>query len=409
MGTTRYLGILFTAATLALGCMPLLGMRPVVPTIVLWSLAAVLHALFVKGPRPAPDLRTFLLLASPFLVMVLDLVRAGDPAAGWHIVERSGMLIIAPFVVFVLRPPVDDGLRDRATDVFALSALVLAVYANLLIADMDITGPTPFEHRYRAAFTAVTDLHPPFAAYFLLAGALFMLHRALRDNRSRLLRASVGTALFVAGAMLGSRTPLIAFLLAALVLVAMQLPTRQALRGLAAVVALVGLAAIVLPTARERLLEVVRTTAGPPTTEVNSVNERFVIAACTRDLLASSWTLGMGQSAVQPALDACYTRFKDPRYLNGSYSTHCQPLHWWLSFGIAGLLLFVALFGLPLRAAWRMRDARLVAFLVFFAVCCLTENVLARQWGVVPFAFFVAMLSPPLFAGARAARARSHT
>ncbi len=407
MGTTRYLKVLFTAATLALGCMPLLGMRPVVPVIVLWSLAALLYTLFAKHGR-GPDLRTFLLLASPFLVMVLDLVRADDPLAGWHIVERSGMLIIAPFVVFVLRPPVDDGLRDRVTDVFALSGVVLAAYANLRIAGMDIAGASPFEHRYRAAFTAVTDLHPPFAAYFLLAGALFMLHRVLRDERSRLLRACVGATLFVAGAMLGSRTPLIAFLLAALVLMMMHLPTRPALRGVAAAVALVILTALVLPTARERLLEVVRTPLDVPTTEVNSVNERFVIATCTKELLVSSWVFGIGQSSVQPALDACYTQFNDPRYLDRSYSTHCQPLHWWLSFGIVGLVLFVALFGLPFRAALQVKDARLAAYLVFFAVCCLTENVLARQWGVVPFAFFVSLLSPPLFAGARSARARSH-
>jgi O-antigen ligase len=137
------------------------------------------------------------------------------------------------------------------------------------------------------------------------------------------------------------------------------------------------------------------------------VSERFVVGHCSGELLKDHALFGLGQAAVQPALDACYAQFNDPRYLNGSYSTHNQLVHWWLSFGVLGALCFLALFIGPIRMAWITGDARLVAFLVFALLCCTTENLLARQWGVVPFAFFLSLLSPPLFAGARSAKARS--
>jgi hypothetical protein len=78
--------------------------------VMLWVLSALLHRIAVKEERRAPDLRTFLLLSSPFLLMVFDLLRADDIAAAWTIAERSSFLAIAPLVVFVLRPPVDDRL-----------------------------------------------------------------------------------------------------------------------------------------------------------------------------------------------------------------------------------------------------------------------------------------------------------
>jgi hypothetical protein len=44
-----------------------------------------------------------------------------------------------------------------------------------------------------------------------------------------------------------------------------------------------------------------------------------------------------------------------------------------------------------LRRAWRAHDAAHLAFLVFLLLCMATENLLARQWGVVLFACFNAL------------------
>ncbi|MBL8001830.1 MAG: O-antigen ligase family protein [Flavobacteriales bacterium] len=397
----------FKAATLALATLPLLGMRPSVLVVGLWVLSAVAYRLIAGARNASPDMRTFLLLSLPFLAMLLDLLRAPDPVQGWHIVERSGMLALAPLVVFVLRPPIDEGLRVRAIDVFTLAAIGLALYANLSIVASGLPGEGPFQHRYRAAFSAATGIHPPYAAYFTLSAALFQLERAVRSAEGRAWRLGAVAVLVLAAMAIASRTPLLAFVAAALGIFALRMPGRTALRaGIGLLLLLAGLV-LVVPSARQRMKEVFTTPAGIPDAQaVNSVSERFAIAHCSTELLRRHWVVGMGQASVQPALDACYSGLADPRYADGSHDTHCQPLHWWLSFGLPGLLLFLLLFGAPLAAAWHQRDVRLGLFLVFFGLCCLTENVLARQWGVVPFAFFLSLLSPPL--GAGSARDRNH-
>ncbi|MBK8612184.1 MAG: O-antigen ligase family protein [Flavobacteriales bacterium] len=399
---------LFRTATLLLACLPMLGMRPAVGVILLWVLSALLHRLLVRTERPAPDVRTFLFLASPFLLMMLDLLRASDPLATWHISERSSILAIAPFVIFMLRPPVDTGLRDRAVDVYAFASLALALFANFNILAHGLSADLPFAQAYRQQFSDATGIHPPFGAYFFLLGALFMVERALRTQEQRKLRITIALLLTTAGALIASRTPLIAFAMASLLMLWSHPERKRALRLAALLIGGLVLLIALIPSARQRALEPFRTDLAIPTAGAsNSVSERFVIGHCTLELLENNWLLGLGQAAVQPALDTCYEQFNDPRFLNGSYSTHCQPLHWWLSFGMLGALLFVALFFVPLRKAWGTRDARLAGFLLFVLVCCLTENVLARQWGVVLFAFFLALLSPSLFAGAGSAAERS--
>jgi len=399
---------LFRSATLLLACTPLLGMRPAVLVVMLWVLSALLHRIAVKEERRAPDLRTFLLLSSPFLLMVFDLLRADDIAAAWTIAERSSFLAIAPLVVFVLRPPVDDRLRDRAADMFSLSALALALFANASIAITGIAANIPFAQAYRAGFAEVTGIHPPFAAFFLLLGALFQLHRMLGRAPASAWRIGIGGALVLSGALIASRTPLVAFTCSALVLLWMHLPHQRAIRLSGVLLLVAVLLVLVVPSARQRVLEPFRTELSIPAPGAsNSVSERFVIGHCSWALLRSNWLFGLGQSEVQPSMDACYAQFNDPRYLDGSYSTHQQALHWWLSFGVLGLSVFLMLFGRPLYNAIVDHDARLASFLAFALICCMTENVLARQWGVVPFAFFLSLFTRGLFAGVRSPRKRS--
>ena len=408
MPTAKACTALFRASTLLLACVPMLGMRPAVGVILLWVLTALLHRLVVRTERPPPDVRTFLLLASPFLLMLLDLLRSSNALTAWHIAERSSILALAPFVVLMLRPPVDAGLRDRATDVFALSSLALALFANISILAQGLAADLSFAQSYRQQFAAITGIHPPFGAFLFLLGALFMIERALRSPERRSVRITLALALAVAGALIASRTPLVAFALASLLMLWWHPQRKRALRLAAALIGGLALLVALIPSARQRVLEPFRTTLAIPAAGAsNSVSERFVIGHCTVELLEDNWLWGLGQAAVQPALDRCYSQFNDPRYLNGSYSTHCQPLHWWLSFGILGAMLFTVLFAVPLRRAWHLRDARLAGFLLFVLICCLTENVLARQWGVVPYAFFLALLSPSLFASGTSAPARS--
>lgn len=377
-------------ATLTLAAMPILGMRPMVMVIVCWLLISAISRSRIGSVQPI-EWRTVLILSAPFLLMVIDLLRADDITTGWHAVERSAALIIFPIGFFVFGAPSDVRLRKRMIDVFTVAAIALAVFVNLAIFvnESDLEPSTTFSADYRDAFFGITGVHPPFAAYWFFSAALFQVQLALQNERNAKWRMVFASLLVISGAMIGSRMPIIAFGVALATLLLFRFDKRKALLWISSTVVALGVLVMILPGSRTRVIEAYNTLSSEiGTAGINSVSVRSPILQCSLQLLEEHWIIGMGQSAVQPALDACYQANKLPILADGSYSTHNQPLHWWISFGILGLVAFILLFGYSLRIAMNRRDAIHVAFVVFILLCCFTENVLGRQWGVVVFACF---------------------
>jgi O-antigen ligase len=80
-------------------------------------------------------------------------------------------------------------------------------------------------------------------------------------------------------------------------------------------------------------------------------------------------------------------------YLN--YNLHDQYLETLFRSGLVGLLLLLTILYFALSGALRSRDALLASILLLFAAVFLTESVLERQIGIVPFFFFVCILGGP--------------
>ena len=383
-------------ATLALGAMPLLGMRPMVFTILVW-IVLLFVACTRSGTTFAPQWRPWLVLSAPFLVMLLDIPRADHLADGWRIAERSAALVIFPVGFLILGAPADGRLRNRMCDVFCISGAILALFANVwsipyLLAAGEVD--TPFSSTFRIAFWENTGVHPPYAACWLLGGALFQVHSIL-VSRAQLIalrilvlgRIALVLFLVASALLLGSRMPVIAFAAGTALLLFMHLRNKQALGWMVGVLILIGLGSVTVPGIRERLLEIFNThTDGTGT--LNSLDIRRPIAQCSLELLEQNWIAGLGGTALQPALDECYTTLGHSFMVNGSYGPHCQPLQFWLAYGILGLAAFVLVFGWSFLLARRRGDALHMAFLLFMLLCCLTEDLLTRQWGVVFFACF---------------------
>lgn len=393
-------------ATLALACMPLLGLRAMVVVIAIWLTLLALRASVDPVPVEKVALRWCLFLALPFLVMLADMLRADDLSSAWKHVERSASLLLFPAGFLLLGAPAGKRFREAMMDLFSAAAAVLAIYANVALAftevPPDVQAMPGYAYSYRAMFSIVTSLHPPYAAYFFLAAGLFQLVRVVGGADRKPWRIAAVLLLFVAAALLASRMPLVAFVAAAAAMLLRELPRKAAI-GATVSVLLGSLVLVALaPNARQRVEEVFSST-GPPAeqAEVTSTNIRVPIAHCSMETIRAHWLLGTGESGAQTALDECYRQFNIPLLLDGSYGTHDQLLHWWLCFGVVGLLLFIGYFGVLLRTAWKHRDAAHLAFLIFLVFSMFTENLLARQWGVVLFACFNALF----IAGAMSDRA----
>lgn len=380
--------------TMVIAAMPLLGMRVTAIVIIVWVglllLRAVLHG-FPEHVR----WQECVILSAPFLLILLDLLRAVSFTEGWRLAERSASLLIFPLGFMVLGAARRHGIL-RFADVFSLAAMVLAVLANILIyphllAAMEVD--MPFQHAYRAGFAEATGIHPPYAAYWFFVAALFQLHGVLapmRDEESliRFVRMALLVGCMAAGLLIGSRMPVIAFGIAAMVLGALHLQRKRAVQLTLVVLSIIATATWLSPILRERTTELTGIGTDHRDTEQTSISIRTPITHCTFGLLEEHWVLGTGQPEVQPALDQCYAELGHEAMMRQGYGPHCQPLQWWLALGIAGLAAFLLLFGWGMREARRHKDHAHLAFLVFMLLCCLTEDLLTRQWGIVFFAFF---------------------
>lgn len=380
--------------TMLIAAMPLLGMRIAAIVIIVWIGLLLLRA-FIPGLPYLVKWREYVILAAPFLLILLDLLRASSFTDGWRLAERSASLLIFPLGFLILGAPTRHG-PWRFIDVFSLAAAILAAYANILIYPHLLAAwevDTSFQHAYRSGFAQITGVHPPYAAYWFFAAALFQLHGLLapvKDEGSlfHFVRIVLLVGCLAAGLLIGSRMPVIAFAIAALVLVVFSFQRKRAVQLGIAIVGFTALAALLSPGLRERTKELAGIGTDHRDREQTSISIRTPITHCSFALLDEYWVLGMGQSELQPALDRCYVELGHNAMTGQGYGPHDQPLQWWLAFGLAGLGVFILLFGWSMREARRNKDHAHLAFLVFMILCCLTEDLLTRQWGVVFFAFF---------------------
>lgn len=406
----RYVEALVPLSTLSLALMPAVTMPMMVLMIAFWLLVLVARTILDPTPMRPDGMRWALFLALPLLLMVPDALRAPELMTGWWYVERSISFLLFPIGFLLLGAPASDRFREAMMDLFALAALVLAAWSNghlLFHGFPEGTDPGEnFSHAYRTAFSESTGLHPPYGSYFFLAAALFQLDRLIDLARRPWWRVAAITVLFFASLLLASRMPLIAFAAAAAVVLFVRLPRVFAVRWALGVFVTIAVLAFVVPGVRERVAEAIAALKGHPAhAPLNSVNIRLPIAKCSLELIEANWLTGIGQANVQPQLNHCYERFGEPGLLDGSYGTHNQLLHWWLSFGLFGVILYVIYFGTLLITAWQRKDAVHLGFIVLILLCCVTENVLTRQWGIVLFTSFNALFlsgsqpEPPLARG----------
>ncbi len=375
---------------LSIGALLLLAAQPILPlpiaasAVVIFAVVQLARAIQQHLVPERRDLLLVAALALPFVLLAIASLVASDHSAAWAVAERTASLAVLPICLLLMpAPPVG---RTLVLDVFSIAAVCLGLYANVGVAWDDAQLFTATARDYREAFATRTGIHAVYAAYYFFVAALIQLHAA-RERRSTL-RWSACAFLLLCGLLLASRMPIIAFACAAPVILFRERSSGAAKRAALIALALLVLSGALLPSVRERMHEAWTTAAEiPSSVGLNSVSERIALLHCSVDLLEEHVWFGMGPYRVRAAMDDCLRPIVNGVLADGHHGPHMQPLLWWIGLGLPGLLAFVLLFGLSAQRAWRRRDHLHLAFLLFFLLCCLTEDALDRQWGVLLFAF----------------------
>ena len=121
---------------------------------------------------------------------------------------------------------------------------------------------------------------------------------------------------------------------------------------------------------------------------------RLAIWKCSMDVIRRNWLSGVGTGDAQDSLQAAYEQRKfyfASRY--NRYNTHNQYLQEFVTYGIVGLLIFVACLAGPFFVKFSFSQKQFYwIFLLAFALACITDTPLDLNKGIIWYAFFNSLI-----------------
>ena len=138
----------------------------------------------------------------------------------------------------------------------------------------------------------------------------------------------------------------------------------------------------------------VMTDESPSNDEAESTGVRVLIWKSAVELFKSNPLIGVGTGDVKDELKRTYKKNRYSAAYKKNYNAHNQYLQTGVALGGIGLLILLALFGIPTILSFVRYNYLYLMFSINMVVSCLTESILEVQSGVVFFAFFTVILSP---------------
>ncbi len=285
---------------------------------------------------------------------------------------------------------------EKGFGLFSLAAIAIVFWGWIQLYLLGYVHPvgyagTDFTFAYRIALERYTGLHPTYYCAIVYFASFIQLYALLEQPFLHSWKTWIRVAVVLLGAFAGlmaaSRATMIAYLLIVLIAIVLQVRHHSKRWLYLGLTMLLGASLLLLPPIQNRLREMnAQNMSAPSGKNDNGTNVRAGIVDCSVSLVKQNWLWGVGAGDVQVSLNACLNQFDTQVYAVHNYNTHNEYINYWLSFGIIGLLVFVAVLGFSFYTAIVSGQYLHIYFLVFMSICFLTENYLDRQAGVTFFA-----------------------
>ncbi len=230
--------------------------------------------------------------------------------------------------------------------------------------------------------------HAPYFSLYMGIGLVILLNEAVIQMRHRhviffLVHILLSFYFFTFIALLSSRTALFATVVAVAVIAATYLLQKR--RFFIIAVIFISLATgsytayRIVPYLRDKM------------SSLAGSSERMYMWQAAIGVIKDNPVFGVGTGDNKEVLLAKYRLISFEEGIEAKYNVHNQYLDIAVSLGMPGLIAFVLCIAAILRYSLRERKLILLAFIVIFALCCVTESLMHRQAGVVLFSFFSAI------------------
>ncbi|WP_128548056.1 O-antigen ligase family protein [Larkinella soli] len=306
--------------------------------------------------------------------------------------EKRASLFIMPFALLFLNPQTRKTL-SRELIYFVYGCLGACLVGNLcyLLKFGRHPGGPDSHVQYRLYFEEILDIHPTYMGIYLcFSAAILLMTPAGVPSLKGWKLGAVLFPLFIFLMALMPKAPVIALVVVLAYYGWTFRLQRKVWAPIVGVLVLaVSVACVSIPFSGQRISEISSLLHPSENPATNSIQMRQMIWEIDLRLLADHWLTGVGPSNLDRMLAAQYELYS--RLYNfpfQTYNTHNEYLNLWLSFGLCGLLLFLAVLTVQFVRAMRWQNRLYVSLLLILSITFFTENVLARQQGIVFYAFF---------------------
>ena len=370
-----------------------------------WAVMAVsvyfVSRTFIEKERiPRSNFVWALILGSGYLLYLFSFPLTPAEYKGMlsTLCERRVSFLLMPFVFAIITPRF-GGLIWRELIWFVYGCLVSCIAGNagFVYQYYFAAGMHTLSHMgYRLIFETFTGIHPTYMGMYLCFSICILLVSPGFNTGGAVIVKYVLVYLLLF--FLLSLLPKSALI--ALVIIFIHyayLHRRNLLKykiRIAALLASVIAACFFIPFTGQRVKEILSYFGygKPGSTVDNSVYIRKLIWDVDTGLLKPNWLTGVGPGRMLHMLHERYFFYSLANHFNvGYYDPHNEYFSTWLSFGIIGITLFVAVLAIHCIRAIRGKNNLYSYLLIILCITFCTETVLSRQQGVLFYAVFTSL------------------
>lgn len=307
--------------------------------------------------------------------------------------EKLAALAFFPFIIS-LGPKLKEIQILKIKWHYVVSICVLAIY-SIIIAFFNMYDGGSFQFDW--AMLSYENLASGIAVqplYFsmFIAMALFFLFEFHRNYITSFAHILLIAFLFFYMIMLSTRmTTLAFFAIFAVYLAAISFRNKTYLvNAMTFTVFVLTAAAIIFlnPINKTRFSEALNPNSTVESDTYGGRSLRIEKWKCSFSVFADSPFTGVGIGDLQEELMNCYEERKIDSALFFKFNSHNQYLNTAVQIGIPGIIvLLLLIFGSMYRSIKEEDDLFLI-FVSLFAMCIVSESMLARRWGIYFFTFF---------------------
>ena len=385
---------------------PIYPMGVISVTIIAFAITSILLFFFRRknSDNKTVNNKWFLITTGFYLWMIISILYSQNSLYGIQKLQSSISLLVFPAIIFLLIDKLSVKSFEIINLCFVIANILLAIYIHYSLFSSGIYNS--FEEvtfwnlpvRDLIMTSKFKELHPTYVSLGFSYSILYLVDFSLKNS----LKRAVATVLIfiilfllITTILLSARITLIAFIIALLVYIVFKVSNRKSkylIIGI--IIAITTLGVLNISYLRSRLIDEFKATElKPPVGEShNSVNIRVGIYQCSFYVLKLNWFFGVGHGNAQRKLNDCYNKFETDVYKRTDYNTHNQYLHIFISAGIIGVILFIAMFILQFKLASTHKDYLYFSFLIIILISFLSENMLSRVHGVLFLYFLILFL-----------------